>query len=185
MTSIIAVSTPADSIALARGSSISAEWMAILRWGKSRFSFSIGRVVALVLDFVAPVRAARQQKTLQILQQDEIAHLAIEHLGIRRGDHGRQNLRLAMVAVERAGAAAVTEKAGKLFFEQPDSSPDAYSLKVGVENRIGREAGRDSRLAGRDERSVELRSVIGLDASQRLHPIATQGQRVSSYISFV
>ncbi len=60
------------------------------------------RIEALIFDFVALVGAAGEQKALQILQQHEIAHLAVQHL--RRGgrDHGLENLGLAMIAIERA-----------------------------------------------------------------------------------
>ena len=68
------------------------------------------REVALVGDLVALVRAARQQEALQVLAVDHLAHLAIEHRGIGRGDHRLEDLRLAVVAIERAAAGRHRER---------------------------------------------------------------------------
>ena len=68
------------------------------------------RVVALVADLVAAVRAAGQQEALQILRSHQLAHLAVEHLRGGRRDHRLEDLRLAVVAVERAGAGGDGER---------------------------------------------------------------------------
>ncbi len=62
------------------------------------------RKETLVADLVAPIRAAGEQKTLQSLPLDHLAHLAIEHLRGSRRQHRLEDLRPAVLAVESAGA---------------------------------------------------------------------------------
>src|SRR6266542_3118846 len=60
------------------------------------------RVEALVADLVTLGRSAGEQESAQVLCDDQVAHLAIEHFGRGRRDHRLEDLRLAVVAHQRA-----------------------------------------------------------------------------------
>jgi hypothetical protein len=68
------------------------------------------RVVALVLDLVALRRAAREQEAAQVLRGDQLTDLAVEHVGRGCRNHRLQDLRLAVVAIERAAAGGDRER---------------------------------------------------------------------------
>lgn len=63
------------------------------------------REIAVVFHLVAPVRAAGKQKPLQPAGADHLAHAGLEGFRVLRRDHRRQDFGLAMIAVERTGAA--------------------------------------------------------------------------------
>src|SRR5205085_8779414 len=68
------------------------------------------RQEALVANLVAAVRAAGEQKALQVVEPREVADLALERFRSARGNHRRQDLRLAVITVETAGAAGDRER---------------------------------------------------------------------------
>src|SRR5581483_3980586 len=89
------------------------------------------RIVALVADFVAAVGTAGQEEPAQILRGDQLAHFTVEHLGIRRGNHRLENLRLTVIAVQ-CTSAGCHRKRGKAVL--------AATLELAT--RIGLERGR-------------------------------------------
>ena len=84
-------------------------------------------------------------------------------VGVRRREMGAQ-------------APAVIEKAGKLFLPQPLSSLDEYSLKVGVEKRMGRcemagAAAAISRSKAASKGMSAKASMAGRGSPQPLRPL--------------
>ena len=105
----MATSMPAASICLARALIEQGRMRGDAQIGEIALELFDGRIIALVRDFVAPVGSAGKQEAAQVLQQNQIAHLALEFRRARGGDHRLEDLGLAMVAIERAGAAGNRE----------------------------------------------------------------------------
>ena len=77
--------------------------------GEIAFELFDGRVIALVRHLVASIGTAGEQEAAQVLEQHQIAHLALELRRAGRRDHRREDFCLAMVAIERAGTAGNRE----------------------------------------------------------------------------
>ncbi len=70
--------------------------------GKIALETGEHRIISPVGHFVAPIRASREKKAAQPLPRDHLAHHGLEMLGRARRDHRLEDLRLAVVAIERA-----------------------------------------------------------------------------------
>lgn len=69
------------------------------------------------------------------------------------------------------------EKAGKLFLPQPLMSDVSYSLKVGVENVMGRDRAAPERFAAQQQYGVEVAIFELFDGLKLVDPI--HGQRLT------
>jgi hypothetical protein len=125
------------------------------------------RQEALERHLVPPVRAARQKKSREIAGRGPGADLAFQHLRPGRGNHRLQNLRLAMVAVERARATRDRER-------RKAATPAAFE----VVGRVGAKARRRCLQGQADPRApcppqtrhplaIELQVLERLDRLQR------------------
>ena len=77
--------------------------------GEVAFELFDGRVITLVGNLVTAIGPAGEEEAAQVLEQNQIAHLALELRRARRRDHRLENFGLTMVAIERAGTAGNRE----------------------------------------------------------------------------
>ena len=132
-------------------------------------------IVALVFNLVAATRATGEREPLQTVGADQDANFTIELSGSGRRDHGLEDFRLAVIAVQRA---------------RPGGNGKRWEAVVGTAAQLGRgvilerwcreseysTAGRFSTaLQFADQGGVERRVLKLLDPTDPLEPVQWMG----------
>ena len=130
---------------------------------KLTLQFFDNGIVAFIGDLIAPIRTARQQKPLQVLQQHQIANLLFQHLRRCRRNHGIKDVRLTVITHERTGASRDRE-GWKAVLGTPAQFLAGELLECGGREANGSRHREISRLLqALDDVFIERRLLKGLD----------------------